>query len=61
MLREGAFADLVLFDPVTIIDRSTYQKPLELPAGVEKAFVNGTLVWDNGKPAGARPVRVLPN
>ena len=61
VLREGAFADLVLFNPATVIDRSTFQKPFELPAGIEKVFVNGSLVWDDGKPTGARPGRVLPN
>ena len=61
VLREGAFADLVLFDPATVIDRSTFQNPFELPTGIEKVFVNGSLVWDAGKPAGARPGRVLPN
>ncbi len=61
VLREGAFADLVLFNPATVIDRSTFQKPLELPSGIEKVFVNGSLVWDAGKPSGARPGRVLPN
>jgi N-acyl-D-amino-acid deacylase len=59
-LREGAFADLVLFDPTTIIDHATFAKPFELPTGVEKVFVNGTLVWDAGKPTGAKPGRVLP-
>jgi N-acyl-D-amino-acid deacylase len=61
VLREGAFADLVLFNPVTVIDRSTFQKPFELPTGIEKVFVNGALVWDAGKATGARPGRVLPN
>lgn len=61
ILREGAFADLVLFNPATVIDRSTFQKPFELPSGIEKVFVNGSLVWDAGKPTGARPGRVLPN
>jgi N-acyl-D-aspartate/D-glutamate deacylase len=60
VLREGAFADLVLFNPVTVIDRSTFQKPFELPTGIEKVFVNGALVWDAGKATGARPGRVLP-
>jgi len=60
VIREGAFADLVLFDPETVIDRSTFAKPFELPAGIEKVFVNGELVWDAGKPTGARPGRVLP-
>jgi len=61
VLREGAFADLVLFNPATVIDRSTFQKPFELPSGIEKVFVNGSLVWDAGKATGARPGRVLPN
>jgi N-acyl-D-amino-acid deacylase len=60
VIREGAFADLVLFDPQTVIDRSTFAKPFELPAGIEKVFVNGETVWDAGKPTGARPGRVLP-
>jgi N-acyl-D-amino-acid deacylase len=60
VIREGAFADLVLFDPATVIDRSTFSKPFELPSGIEKVFVNGELVWDAGKPTGARPGRVLP-
>ncbi len=60
VIREGAFADLVLFDPATVIDRSTFAKPFELPSGIEKVFVNGELVWDAGKPTGSRPGRVLP-
>jgi len=60
VIREGAFADLVLFDPQTVIDRSTFAKPFELPAGIEKVFVNGEVVWESGKPTGARPGRVLP-
>ena len=61
VLREGAFADLVLFNPATVIDRSTFQNPFELPTGIEKVFVNGALVWDAGKATGTRPGRVLPN
>jgi N-acyl-D-aspartate/D-glutamate deacylase len=37
-----------------------FAKPFELPAGIEKVFVNGELVWDSGKPTGARPGRVSP-
>ena len=40
-IREGAFADLVLFDPDTVIDRSTFAEPTLLPDGIEKVFVNG--------------------
>jgi len=55
VIREGAFADLVLFDPNTVIDRSTYTNPMALAIGIEKVLVNGVLVWDGGKPTGARP------
>jgi N-acyl-D-amino-acid deacylase len=59
VIRQGAFADLVLFDPKTVIDRSTFAKPFELPVGIEKVFVNGAMVWDAAKPTGDRPGRVL--
>lgn len=59
LIREGAFADLVLFNPDTVIDRSTFSSPFALPAGIERVFVNGTLVWTSDKPTGARPGRVL--
>jgi len=60
LIREGAFADLVLFNPDTVIDRSTFANPSVLATGIEKVFVNGALVWDAGKPTGERPGRVLP-
>jgi N-acyl-D-amino-acid deacylase len=59
IIREGAYADLVLFNPETVIDRSTFASPFVLPAGIEKVFVNGTLVWSSDKATGARPGRVL--
>ena len=59
VIREGAFADLVLFNPETVIDHSTFEHPLILSTGIEKVFVNGTLVWDQGKATGARPGVVL--
>jgi len=55
VIREGAFADLVLFNPDTVIDRSTYANPALLPSGIEKVFVNGVLVWNDGKATTARP------
>ncbi|HEX4971216.1 MAG TPA: amidohydrolase family protein, partial [Steroidobacteraceae bacterium] len=58
-LRKGTFADLVLFDPETIIDRATFDKPLELPIGVKAVFVNGTQVWGDDRPTGSKPGRVL--
>jgi N-acyl-D-amino-acid deacylase len=59
IIREGLTADLVLFNPDTVIDRSTYTNPTALPTGIAKVFVNGTIVWDGGKPTGARPGLVL--
>ena len=58
-LKVGNFADLVLFNPDTVIDHSTFEKPFELPTGIEKAFVNGTLIWDSGHATGAKPGSVL--
>ncbi|HVO58069.1 MAG TPA: D-aminoacylase [Dongiaceae bacterium] len=58
-LREGAVADLVLFNPATILDRSTFEKPQEISVGVEKVFVNGILVWSEGKATGATPGLVI--
>jgi N-acyl-D-amino-acid deacylase len=59
VIREGAYADLVLFNPETIIDRSTFEKPTELPVGIEQVLVNGVTVWQEGKPTGALPGRIL--
>ena len=55
VIREGTFADLVLFNPDTVTDRATYASPFTLSTGIEKVFVNGVLVWDTGKPTGVRP------
>jgi len=59
VIRKGAFADLVLFSPDTVIDRSTFAKPFEVPTGIEKVFVNGQIVWESAKATGQRPGRVL--
>ena len=58
-IRAGAYADLVLFNPDTVIDNATFAKPYELSSGIEKVFVNGQLVWSDNKPTGAKPGRVL--
>jgi N-acyl-D-amino-acid deacylase len=58
-IREGAFADLVLFDPKTVSDRATFAAPSTLPVGIETVFVNGAIVWNGGKATGARPGEVL--
>ena len=59
VLRAGMKADLVLFDPKTVLDRSTFEKPQELSQGIQAVFVNGIAVWEAGKAPGARPGRVL--
>ena len=59
MLQPGAYADLVLFDPATIIDRATFENPLQTAAGIEQVWVNGRRVWADGESTGTRPGRVL--
>ncbi len=58
-IAEGAFADLVLFDPATVIDSATFADPKRPAAGIKEVFVNGESVWAEGRPTGARPGRVL--
>ncbi len=55
----GMKADLVLFNPETVIDRSTFEDPRRLSEGIELVVVNGEAVWSAGKPTGAKPGRVL--
>jgi len=52
-------ADLVLLDPATVIDRSTFEEPRKLSEGIVWVAVNGAPVWENGKVTGARPGRAL--
>lgn len=59
-IAKGMRADLVLFDPARVRDRSTFPEPQLLSEGIEKVWVNGALVWESGKTAGARPGKVLP-
>lgn len=59
LLRAGNFADLTLFDPDRIIDKSTYTEPFQYGEGIEFVIVNGQVVLDRGKPTGARPGRSL--
>ncbi len=59
ILRPGFVADIAIFDPATIIDRSTYAQGKALADGVDHVFVNGTLVLENGQPTGATPGRAL--
>lgn len=58
-LRPGFMADITLFDSATIADRATWSDPSQPAAGIVQVFVNGTPVWENGAPTGARPGRYL--
>jgi N-acyl-D-amino-acid deacylase len=55
LLREGFYADIAVFDPDTIIDKSTYENPHQLSIGVKHVFVNGVAVVRDGKVTGAAP------
>jgi N-acyl-D-aspartate/D-glutamate deacylase len=55
----GAHADLVVFDPQTIVDRATYERPFQTPDGIRHVYVNGTPVLHAGEYTGERPGRVL--
>ena len=59
LLREGYFADVVVFDPNTIQDHATFEKPRQLATGVSEVFVNGVEVVHNGEHTGAKPGRVV--
>jgi N-acyl-D-amino-acid deacylase len=58
-IRRGYFADLVLFDPKSIIDLSTWEDPHHYPAGIEYVIVNGRVVIRRGEHTGILPGRVL--
>ncbi len=58
-LREGAYADITLFDAETIDEAATYAAPIAPARGIEVVIVNGAMVWRDGQATGARPGRVL--
>ena len=59
VIKEGAFADLTLFDEETVDEVATYENPIALAKGIHTVIVNGDIVWNDGKATGARPGRVL--
>jgi N-acyl-D-amino-acid deacylase len=59
LIREGMFADLVVFDDRSIIDLATPDRPHQLSRGVEHVFVNGVAVLRDGRHTGATPGRTL--
>ncbi len=48
MLREGMIADIAVFDPETVADRSTFQDPHQYPAGIDWVIINGIVAVDDG-------------
>ncbi|MFN7944514.1 MAG: D-aminoacylase [Blastocatellia bacterium] len=58
-LKEGMFADVVVFDPQTITDKATFEKPHQYSVGVRHVFVNGTQVLKDGEHTNAKPGRAL--
>ncbi len=59
VLKQGMWADVVVFDPATITDKATYEKPNQLSVGMDDVLVNGVPVVANGKMTGALPGKVL--
>jgi N-acyl-D-amino-acid deacylase len=59
VIRPGAVADLVLFDPDTVIDHASPKDPSALSSGISKVWVNGQLVFENNRETGLRPGRFI--
>ncbi|MYL07729.1 MAG: amidohydrolase family protein [Gemmatimonadales bacterium] len=59
VLRAGARADLVIFDPVRVVDRSTFDNGTRQAEGVESVWLGGMETWSAGEPTGARPGRAI--
>jgi N-acyl-D-amino-acid deacylase len=59
VIRQGMKADLVIFDPKRITDRSTFKEPELVSEGVSRVFVNGAVVWSDGKTSGQLPGSVI--
>jgi len=55
VVREGARADLVVFDPARVADTGTYEEPARFPAGIPHVLVGGVPIVREGEMTGARP------
>jgi N-acyl-D-amino-acid deacylase len=58
-LRPGAFADVTIFDPKTVVDKATYLEPFQYPEGIAFVVVNGRVALDQGKPTHERAGRIV--
>ena len=59
LLRPGMYADVVVFDPNTIIDKATFEQPIQVSIGVRDVFVNGVAVVRGGEHTGAKPGHIV--
>lgn len=59
LLKEGMKADIIIFDPATIADRATFEKPHQLSVGMRTVLVNGVVVLQDGTHTGAKPGQVV--
>src|SRR6266540_2437375 len=59
VLKQGAAADIVVFDENEIDEAASFERPIQPARGIATVIVNGAVVWREGKPTGARPGRVL--
>ena len=59
VLRPGAYADVVVFDPEHVEDTATFEQPQQYPRGIETVVVNGKVVLHRGKRTAERPGRPL--
>jgi N-acyl-D-aspartate/D-glutamate deacylase len=58
-IKQGMWADLVMFDPATVADKATFEDPFQYPVGIDTVLVNGQVVLDEGRHTNARPGKVL--
>jgi dihydroorotase/N-acyl-D-amino-acid deacylase len=59
VLKQGMWADVVVFDPAKITDKATFENPNQFSVGMEYVLVNGVPVIESGKMTGALPGKVL--
>lgn len=59
LVREGMWADIVIFDPITIIDRATYTDPHQYPDGIHYVIINGEIVIKNKQHTTVKPGKIL--
>ena len=58
-VKPGFYADLCVFDPATVIDTATFEKPISPARGIDPVICNGAFAWRDGKPGGGQAGRAL--